>query len=433
MRLRRVIGGLTIAMLAAVFLSVPASAADVRSGDTLGIGPNESIDDDMYLFGRSIDMAGVVSGDVIAIGATVTISGTVEDTAIVIANSVSIPGQVGGDLFIAAQTVTISGTVGGAVRVGSTSMTLTGTASEDVVIGGALDAGASSSIGGDVLGGGDMTLRGAIEGDVGASAQRLVLHGPVGGNVNAHANRVELGPEARIGGTLQYTSANKATIAETAVVSGGITRDVPTQRVLFIRGEDSALLRLLARAWAQVQFFAGLSLAGLALLWAFPRATVAASFAVRHDWLKSIGLGLGTLFVFPVVALVVGVISLFVIGAAALPVLLFPFSLWIAIVVPSMVFPALAAGAVAVEWRRRGGEDTGTREPPRSGYALLVGAGLLSAGSFVLYLATLVPGLGTIVGGLASLATFVVVLLGIGALAITIWRSYREARSVALA
>ena len=406
---------LALAMAMLVIASAPAFAADVRGGDALAIGTGE------------------VAGDLIAIGQAITISGAVEDNVIVIADSVSIPGRIGGDLFVAARSVSILGTVEGAVRAGSSSMTLTGAALEDVLVGGPFETNGSSLIGGDLLGSGDMTLRGIVKGDVNAAAHRLVLSGPVEGNVKAQTAHLELGPDARIGGALHYESGSEATIAPTAVVSGGVTREVPTRRVLFLRGEDSMLLRFLDRAWGQVRFFAALAVVGLALLWAFPHTTTAVGAAVRRDWLKSIGLGLGTLFVFPIAALIVGVVALVVVGPAAFSVLVFPLSAWMAVLVTSMVFPALAVGTMALEFRRRRRQASGTSEAPRSGYAMLAGAGLLAAASFVLYLAGMLPGAGSIIGALGGFATFVVFLLGVGALVVVGWRSYRGARAASLA
>ena len=70
---------LRAAFTSAIALIVPATAlaAEVRSGDTVTIGPNETVTDDLYVFGNNVVVQGTVNGDVIAAGSSVTIAGHV--------------------------------------------------------------------------------------------------------------------------------------------------------------------------------------------------------------------------------------------------------------------------------------------------------------------------------------------------------------------
>ena len=75
--LRRVL----LAMLAAASCSlVSVEAAEFRTADKAGnviIKSDETIDDDLYVFGRQITIDGTVNGDLVAFGEQITINGAV--------------------------------------------------------------------------------------------------------------------------------------------------------------------------------------------------------------------------------------------------------------------------------------------------------------------------------------------------------------------
>jgi hypothetical protein len=62
-----------VALGAALLLSLNATsafAAEVRQGETVVVGPNETIDDDLYAFGTTVTVLGTVNGDVFALAAS---------------------------------------------------------------------------------------------------------------------------------------------------------------------------------------------------------------------------------------------------------------------------------------------------------------------------------------------------------------------------
>ena len=69
-------------------------AVETRSGDQIVIGPDEVIEDDLYVTASEILMEGTIRGDLVAFGNTISVGGTVE-----------------GDLIAASQSVEIGGTV----------------------------------------------------------------------------------------------------------------------------------------------------------------------------------------------------------------------------------------------------------------------------------------------------------------------------------
>src|SRR5690242_17414433 len=58
-------------------LAAPALAADIQQGDSVVIGPDQVVNDDVYAFGSNVQVLGTINGDLFAAGNTVTIGGRV--------------------------------------------------------------------------------------------------------------------------------------------------------------------------------------------------------------------------------------------------------------------------------------------------------------------------------------------------------------------
>lgn len=82
-RLGHVAGGLIALAGLLVLVAAPtALAAEVQQGQTITVGPDQVVDDDLYAFGSNVQVLGKVNGDVFAVGNTVTIGGTVRGVSI---------------------------------------------------------------------------------------------------------------------------------------------------------------------------------------------------------------------------------------------------------------------------------------------------------------------------------------------------------------
>ncbi len=138
------------------------AAADQRSGGSVVVGPNETVEGDLDAFGGNIVVRGTVTGDLSAFGGNVRIDGTVEgDVEAAAGNVVLGPNAtVGGNVEASADTVTVAGTVDGTLDAGARSLTLARTA----------------SIGGDLTYSGDLTR------ESGATVGGSVTQGEVGGS-----------------------------------------------------------------------------------------------------------------------------------------------------------------------------------------------------------------------------------------------------------
>jgi hypothetical protein len=111
--------------IAVILLAVTASPtlADERLGGKVRFGPSvtvpagETVPGDLYVYGRTIDIAGTIQGDLIAVGGTVTLSGRVDGDALIAGGTVSVSGAVQGDARIVAGMATMSGPVAGDLAI----------------------------------------------------------------------------------------------------------------------------------------------------------------------------------------------------------------------------------------------------------------------------------------------------------------------------
>src|SRR5207253_1870286 len=86
-----------------------AAAADIRQGNDIVIGANDTVDDDLYAFGNSIAINGTVNGDVVGAGQSLSVDGTVNGNVIFAGSSVSIRGQVSGSVTAQDETLRLTG------------------------------------------------------------------------------------------------------------------------------------------------------------------------------------------------------------------------------------------------------------------------------------------------------------------------------------
>src|SRR5207245_9167421 len=119
-----------IVLFAVVAVLVPGSAlaAEVRHGNTTFVAPGETIDDDLYVFGGSLDVQGTVNGDVVFFGGTSTISGLITGDVLVMGGTTTITGEVRGSVRAAGGTINIGGRVDRDVAVGAGTLNLSPTA-----------------------------------------------------------------------------------------------------------------------------------------------------------------------------------------------------------------------------------------------------------------------------------------------------------------
>lgn len=211
-----------------------ALAADFRGGDTITIGQDEVIDDDLIITGATIVVNGTVNGDLVMVGGELTLNGTVN-----------------GSLFAGARALSINGTVHGTVYSGGAMVILGPRAvvERNLLFGGySFEARPGSVIQRDgTFGAYQIIFNGTIQRDLNANVAALDLNGTVGGDVNATvagpqepgiqpfwlafsgqnlpqalSPGLRVGPTARIAGQLNYASPAEQAAAITIQPEQGV-------------------------------------------------------------------------------------------------------------------------------------------------------------------------------------------------------------------
>lgn len=336
-----------IALLVAVVLLGPVAGVvaaqegpTTRSGGTVIVGPDETVDGDLSITAGTAIVQGTVNGDLSVVAGDVLIAGTVNGDVSTIAGAVRVTGDVSG---------TLSGTSGN-LFVGE---------------------------------------GGQVGGNVDYAAGNAVIDGTVGGDATVGAGAIRLGENAVVRGDFEY-DADSFDRAAGAQVQGQVVRNPDLV---------SAPGRIVPEGVFSVYGFLANLLLGALLLVLFPVFTAGLADRVEHDPIVSGGVGLLTLIVVPLV-LVLLAITIIGIPLSILGALLFALVLWIAFVL----------GAFAVgDWL------VSLADSENRWLALVVGL-----------LAVAVVNLIPILGGLVN---FVVLLLGLGAFALGVRRSYRGRRA----
>ena len=105
--------------LVAVLVPASALAAEVHQGNSLVVAPGETIDDDLYVFGGTVNVQGTVNGDVILLGGMSTVSGLITGDLLVFGGTTTLTGDVRGSMRAVGGTVTIGGRVDQDLAIGA--------------------------------------------------------------------------------------------------------------------------------------------------------------------------------------------------------------------------------------------------------------------------------------------------------------------------
>jgi cytoskeletal protein CcmA (bactofilin family) len=285
-------------------VATPALAFDGRSGDSVVIGADEIIDDDLYVGANEFVLDGTITGDLIVGGSVITINGTVE-----------------GDLWAAGQVVIINGTVMDDARIAGAGLQLGPNAQvgDDLLAAGAsLETQSGSTVGGDLLvASGQTLLAGEVAGDVLAGTGALELRGSVSGDVKAYVDQTEetaAGPSpnvymqqniplalpsvapgltvadsASIAGNLQYSSTYDLTFP-TGSITGQVTRVEPEiDHTAYV--PPTPAQRTLTWGLDLLRSMVTLVLLGLLLGWLAPRFLKGSASRIETQAWPSLGWG----------------------------------------------------------------------------------------------------------------------------------------------
>lgn len=271
---------LLIGCLLTVGLARPAHATDFRGGDTVVVGENEVIDDDLFVSGETITVNGTVKGNLFASGATVTVNGHVE-----------------GSLFMAGRTLALNGPVDGSAYVGGYALTMgeAATIGRNLNFGGySLTTEAGSTIGRSLYGGGyQLLLNGQIDQDVNVGAGALEVKGTIGGDLRGSVGSSEESTPTFF--MPQFEGAVAAVppglrISSDARIEGVVAMETVTAATSAPPAPFYSLANAQSR-WAIGECLA-LLIVGLLFLYIRPTFLRQTSATGRDHWLPSLGVGL---------------------------------------------------------------------------------------------------------------------------------------------
>lgn len=365
-------------LVALLPITLPAAAI---GGQELGEAVIEqgSIERDVYVAGATVDVLARVEGDVVAAGGQVTVDERVSGDVLVAGGNVALRAQVGDDVRAAGGNVTLSGAI----------------ADEAVVAAGRVLIAPAATVGGRArLGGGTIHVAGRIEQGLKAAGNRIVISGHVAGNAELYAEEIEVQPGATIGGDLIYRSGAEARIADDAKIGGSVVRQSVGPGDELREGVETA------GRIARIGLYLSLIVTGIVLFLLFPWGAVGAARTINDAPWVSLGLGFAVLVATPFL-----VMLLF----ASL------FGVWLALTLLALYLVLLLLGFLTGvlyigDWGLR---LAGRAAVPAKGWYVIA----IVLALVVLWAVRLVPVLGT-------LAIFALLLFGLGALTLYLWRRY---------
>lgn len=180
-----------------------------QAQSTPTVAATATVSGNIYAAGGSVQPSGAVEGDFTAAGGRVVVDRPVKDDVTLAGGSVVVRAPVGDDVRAVGGDVMVESSVGGEVFVAAGSVTL----SKDAQV-----AKAATLYGGSVV------VDGKIDGPLKIYAQKVFLNGQVLGDVRLYAEQIELGPTAKLGGSLHYPASVELKKAEGATIAGAITR-----------------------------------------------------------------------------------------------------------------------------------------------------------------------------------------------------------------
>jgi hypothetical protein len=347
-----------------------------------------SLGGDVFLGGSGTTESAAVR-DLFVAGRTVTARGTAAGDAHLAGFDLGVETEVGGDVYAAGGAVAIRAPVGEDVTAMGMSVSLADTA----------------SVGGNArLMGGSVVVEGPVAGALLVTGGEVVIDAEIAGDVRVAAGALRFGPDARIGGRLDYAAPDEVAIPDAVI---------DPARVTFTEAEQMERMAETSREWGDrdlpelpgagaafgfllvtVAFFVALAAVALALV--PDRVEAMRQEALARPGVALLGgvVGLATVFgLFPVAAMTI-------VGIPLLPVVLLS-----ALILWTLGY-AFGVYVLALRvWTGMGGG-----EPAMAGRL-----GIYAAGILAVALLNVVPFAGWALN-------FTLVLFGIGALAVPVYR-----------
>ncbi len=246
----------------------------------------------------------VHEGDFFALANTVEISGVVKGDAYILGSQVLIDGTVEGDVLALGGSIEIAGDVANNIRVVAGQVMLTGKVAENATIVGANVQGSpGSAINGNVVCiAGNVDIASTLKKNLTLVASNSRIAGKILGTLNAFVGQLRLTSKSFVGGDVEYNSGSAAWVDPGAVIKGTLTHR-PSFIKDIVKGNWINAVLLGSKLAALLMNFLYSLFIGFLLIRYFPRNLDSVLEALSDKPLKSLGVGIMILVLFPLVSL----------------------------------------------------------------------------------------------------------------------------------
>jgi len=197
---------IAVCIVVSVFGIQYAASADIQTGNAINI-VNESISENFYVAGGSVNLNTTFEKDVFVAGGKIMIGG-----------------NIAGDLFVMGGEIDITGVVTGDVRIIGGQVRVLGEVAGDLVIVGGITTLAPESkvLGQSIFIGGELWQESALTQQTKMLVANVFLDDVVSGEAGVTTQKITFGSGANISGNFRYYSPDKAEIINGAIVAGGV-------------------------------------------------------------------------------------------------------------------------------------------------------------------------------------------------------------------
>ncbi len=335
------VAAIAFGLLVGMSPSSSAHAAEFRQEEdgTVKVDAGESIDDTVFLSGKTAIVAGVVDGDVFAGAERVEVTGTVRGNLYAAGESVTISGDIEGNVHAAGKNVELDTKIGGTGFLAGQNVTVT--------------EGSELARGG-FLAGETVRSKGRVGRDLHFAAETMELSGSVERNVRGYAEQVSVSSTGAVGGDLHVTAPSQEALEvdDGATIGGTTTVDIDEEHEHRAFMHPGFYFGVLAKTLAML-------LIGFVLVTLFPSLRPTAP-GTSKEVLRDMGIGFVALVATPVAALMI-----------AMTIIGIPISIVLGILYLMLLFLSTLVVAYFAGERFSFGGEGGRGVALRTGLALL--------------------------------------------------------------
>lgn len=245
--------------------------------------------ENLYTAGNVVSINSYIWKGLYAAGSVVNLNADVEGRATLAGGTIIARSNVGGSMHVAGGNISIEGAIVNDLFIGGGDVVLT----------------ESSSVGGDlIVGAGTLTINGPVTGNILLAGGKVIVNSRVGGNANIKTKEIELGDNAVIVGSLEYTSPEKIEIDGGKVLGGVVFNQSKASKMSIFKNPKLIFSLLIVGLIIKFLSAIAVGLVFVYLLKKFTKGIVKES--LRKFWVN-LGLGLAVLVLVPVISIILAI------------------------------------------------------------------------------------------------------------------------------